>query len=456
MRYTAPSPQKKAPVLDDPPAHVVKREKFEPGRLVANVMHFARVLRAAGLPVGPGKVLEAVRALEVIDLGQRHDFYWTLHAVFVNRRDQRMLFDQAFHIFWRKPDLLDRAMQLLMPQIEMETPEEQGELARRLAEALAPEKQPGQGEPDEETPVELDATLTFSPSEVLQTKDFEQMSADEIAKAKAAIRAMRLPIRAVPTRRFRPEPRGHRVDLRRTLRQSLRGGGAIIDLAHKRRVRRHPPLVILCDISGSMERYSRMLMHFMHAVTNDRDRVHCFVFGTRLTNITRQLRQRDVDVALAKVGDQVADWSGGTRIGHCLHTFNRVWSRRVLGQGALVMLITDGLDRDAGVGLEEEIERLHKSCRRLIWLNPLLRYEGYAPIATGSRAIIEHVDDFRPVHNLESLGQLTAALGQLGPRRQEGVSGWQELARAPAATAPTAPVHRPLRAGPQGEHWRAS
>jgi hypothetical protein len=197
-----------------------------------------------------------------------------------------------------------------------------------------------------------------------------------------------------------------------------------------------------------------MLLHFMHAVTNDRDRVHCFVFGTRLTNITRQLRQRDIDVALAKVGEQVVDWSGGTRIGHCLHDFNQVWSRRVLGQGAVVMLITDGLDRDAGAGLEEEIERLHKSCRRLIWLNPLLRYEGYAPIATGSRAIIAHVDDFRPVHNLESLGQLTAALDHLGSRREEGVSGWQELARPPAP-APTASGHRPLRATPQGEHWRA-
>jgi hypothetical protein len=205
--------------------------------------------------------------------------------------------------------------------------------------------------------------------------------------------------------------------------------------------------VILCDISGSMERYSRMLLHFMHAVTNDRDRVHCFVFGTRLTNISRQLRQRDVDLALAKVGERVLDWSGGTRIGHCLHAFNRVWSRRVLAQGAVVLLITDGLDRDAGAGLEREIERLHKSCRRLIWLNPLLRYEGYAPIATGSRAIIKHVDDFRPVHNLESLAQLTEALGHFGPRREEGISSWRELAHSAAARAePTAPVHRPLRA----------
>jgi uncharacterized protein len=414
--------------LHDAAARAPQREKFTPGRFVANIMHFARVLRAAGLPVGPGKVLDAIRAVDAVGLGNRRDFYWTLHAVFVNRRDQRELFDQAFHIFWRKPDLLERAMQLLLPQIETgETPSE-AELARRLADALGPEKQPGQGEAEEETPVELDATLTFSASEVLQRKDFEQMSADEVTKAKALIRGMRLPIRAVPTRRFKREPRGRRVDLRRTLRQSLRGGGAMIDLARKRRVRRHPPLVILCDISGSMERYSRMLLHFMHAVTNDRDRVHCFVFGTRLTNISRQLRQRDVDLALAKVGDLVQDWSGGTRIGHCLHAFNRIWSRRVLAQGAVVLLITDGLDRDAGAGLEREIERLHKSCRRLIWLNPLLRYEGYAPIATGSRAIIRHVDDFRPVHNMESLAELTDALSDFGPRRQEGISSWRAMA----------------------------
>ena len=432
-----------------------QREKFTPGRFVANIMHFARVLRAAGLPVGPGKVLDAIRAVEATGLGNRRDFYWTLHAVFVNRRDQRELFDQAFHIFWRKPDLLERAMQLLLPQSETGEAPGEGELARRLAEALGPEKQPGEGEAEEETPIELDATLTFSPSEVLQRKDFEQMSAEEIAQAKALIRSMQLPIRALPIRRFRPERRGRRVDLRRTLRQSLRGGGAMIDLARKRRIRRHPPLVILCDISGSMERYSRMLLHFMHAVTNDRDRVHCFVFGTRLTNISRQLRQRDVDVALAKVGEQVQDWSGGTRIGHCLHEFNRVWSRRVLAQGAVVLLITDGLDRDAGAGLEREIERLHKSCRRLIWLNPLLRYEGYAPIATGSRAIIEHVDDFRPVHNLESLAQLTEALDRFGPRREEGISSWRELAHAagPQAEA-SARTHRPLRATRHGQHWR--
>jgi uncharacterized protein with von Willebrand factor type A (vWA) domain len=418
------------------PSASTERRRFEPGRFATNIMHFARALRAAGMPVGPGKVLDAIRAVEAVGIGRRADFYWTLHAVFVNRRDQRELFDQAFHIFWRKPDLLEKAMQLLLPQIEAAEAAPQ-EIARRLAEALAPRQQPGAGETPEDAKetIELDATLTFSAKEILQHKDFEDMSADEVAQAKALIRAMQLPIRSVPTRRFRPDPSGWRVDLRKTLRRSLHGGGAMIDLAKKRRIRRHPPLVILCDISGSMERYSRMLLHFMHAVTNDRDRVHCFVFGTRITNITRQLRQRDVDVALAKVGDAVEDWSGGTRIGHCLHEFNRVWSRRVLAQGAVVLLITDGLDRDAGEGLEREMERLHKSCRRLVWLNPLLRWEGYAPLAAGSRAIIRHVDDFRPVHNLESLAGLTAALARIGPRREEGLTTWQGMAEARASPA---------------------
>jgi len=266
--------------------------------------------------------------------------------------------------------------------------------------------------------------LTFSPREVLQTMDFESMSADEVARAKAAIAAMRLPIMAVPTRRFRRAHRGRRSDLRATMRAALRTGGDMIPLRWKARRRRHPPLVILCDISGSMSRYSRMLLHFMHAITNDRDRVHTFVFGTRLTNITRYLRHKDVDIALDKVADAVVDWAGGTRIGACLHDFNVHWSRRVLGQGAVVLFISDGLDRDNAEGLAAEIERLHKSCRWLIWLNPLLRYEGYQPKSLGAKAIMPHVDDFRTVHNLDSLAQLAAVLSRPATRRHEGVSEW--------------------------------
>jgi hypothetical protein len=403
------------------------------GRFARNVMHFARALRAAGLPVGPGRVIDALKAIETVGLTSRDDLYWTLHAVFVNRRDQRELFDQAFHIFWRDPKLLERMMSLLLPQLEAETPPPpEQEASRRVAEALGPEKQPGRGEAEEEGEepgLELDAVMTWSAREQLQAKDFEQMSAEELEAAKREIKRLKLPIMQVPTRRFRRHPQGRRIDLRRTLRQSLRGGGAGIDLARKRRLRRHPPLVILCDISGSMSRYSRMLLQFMHAITNDRDRVHSFVFGTRLTCITRYLRYKDIDIALEKVGHAVLDWSGGTRIGHCLEDFNRDWSRRVLGQGAVVLLISDGLDRDAGHGLGQQMERLHKSCRRLIWLNPLLRFDAYAPISTGARAMIRHVDDFRTVHNLASLGELTEVLSREGTRRAEGLTEWIAAAR---------------------------
>jgi uncharacterized protein with von Willebrand factor type A (vWA) domain len=214
--------------------------------------------------------------------------------------------------------------------------------------------------------------------------------------------------------------------MRATLRAALRSGGSVIPLQYRKRRRKPPPLVILCDISGSMGRYTRMLLHFMHAITNDRDRVHTFLFGTRLTNVTRYLRNKDIDVAVEKCTGAVEDWSGGTRIGESLADFNRYWSRRVLGQGAVVMLISDGLDRDAGRGLDVEMERLHKSCRRLIWLNPLLRFEGFEPKSQGIRAIMPHVDEFRPVHNLESLTELVEALNRQLIRRQEGMAQWLE------------------------------
>jgi len=389
-------------------------------RLVENLMFFARTLRAAGLPIGPGKVLDAIGAVRTVGLANRDDFYWALHAVLVNRRDQQALFDQAFHVFWRNPRLLERLLAVMLPSVRVDRDKPE-ELSRRLAEALRPDRAAGEGRgaPPEEK-VEIDAVMTYSDREVLQRMDFEKMSAAEIAAAKRAIAAMRLPIMDLPTRRFRPDPRGRRVDMRASLRAALRSSGGI-PLRRRTRRRRHPPLVILCDISGSMSRYSRLALHFMHAVTNDRDRVSTFLFGTRLTNITRYLRHRDIDVALDKVAATVEDWAGGTRIGKCLAEFNARWSRRVLGQGAVVLFISDGLDRDAGTGLAREMERLHKSCRRLIWLNPLLRYGGYEPRSLGARAIVPHVDDFRPVHNLESLADLTRVLSRPGLRRLEGV-----------------------------------
>ena len=394
------------------------------GRLVANLMQFARTLRAAGLPVGPGRVLDALRAVETVGISSREDFYWALHASFVNRRDQHDLFDQAFHIFWRNPKILERMMAMLLPQMRAPAKEEDRmEMSRRLAEALGKENAAGEGEEPAEEEIEFDAALTYSDREQLQTMDFEKMSGDELAKAKRLIAGMRLPIMDVATRRHRPDRNGARIDMRNTLRAALRSADAI-PLRRRAVRRRHPPLVILCDISGSMSRYSRIALHFMHAVTNDRDRVYTFLFGTRLTNITRDLRHRDIDLALENVGKKVQDWSGGTRIGQCLQEFNARWSRRVLGQGAVVLFISDGLDRDGAQGLATEMERLHKSCRRLIWLNPLLRYEGFEPKSQGAKAIMPHVDDFRRVHNLQSLADLTEVLSQPPRRRLEAKSDW--------------------------------
>jgi uncharacterized protein len=407
------------------------------GRLVDNIMHFARVLRAAGLPVGPGKVIDAVRAVAAVGVTDRTAFYWALHAVLVNRRDQRELFDQAFHIFWRNPKILERMMQMVLPAFRTaEADPDAQQASRRIADALSQGEQPGDGAGEErEEEIQLDAVMTYSDTEVLRAMDFEKMSADEVRRARAAIQQMRLPLMQVPTRRFRPSGARARVDLRATLKAALRTGGDVIPLRFKTRRMRTPPLVALCDISGSMSRYSRMLLHFMHTLSNDRDRVHTFLFGTRLTNVTRYLRYKDVDEALEKVSGVVDDWSGGTRIGQCLHDFNRLWSRRVLTQGAVVLLITDGLDRDAGTGLHAEMERLHKSCRRLIWLNPLLRFDGFAPKSLGVRAILPQVDEFRPVHSLESLEQLAVALAGDGGRRGVGMRDWlARLAEVEAGT----------------------
>ncbi len=383
------------------------------GSFAENILHFARTLRRAGLPVGPGRVIEALRAIETADIRRREDFYWTLHAVFVNRRDQREIFDQAFHVFWRNPELLKKMMDMMLPTSFLDSAprEDQKEISRRLSEALAPSPAPSEKDEAQEE-IEINATLTASENELLQSKDFESMSAAEMAEAKSVMATMHLPIKKMKIRRHTIDKNGKNIDMRRSMRASLKTGGASIPLRFKSRATRHPPLVILCDISGSMAQYSRMLLHFVHALSNDRDRVFTFVFGTRLTNITRYMRYRDVDEALGVVGEKVEDWSGGTRIGTTIREFNKFWSRRVLGQGAIVLLISDGLDRDAGEGLGAEMERLHKSCRQLIWLNPLLRYQGFEPRSKGVKAILPHVDQFRTVHNLNSLRDLADALSR--------------------------------------------
>jgi uncharacterized protein with von Willebrand factor type A (vWA) domain len=387
------------------------------GRLAENVVHFVRVLRAAGLPVGPARTLAALEAVDAVGLANREDFRAALAAVLVSRHEQLPVFEQAFDLFWRNPKLLEKLIASLLPTVfgrRGETAPEP-ELPARIAQAMLPPAGSDLPRADDDEIV-LDAAFTMSPREILQRKDFETMTAEELAAVRGMLRNLRLPLPELPTRRTTPATRGHRVDLRATLRRATGAAGRLAPLAWRQRVRRTPPLVVLCDISGSMDRYARMLLHFLHAITNDRDRVHVLLFGTRLTNITRHLKHRDVDVALARVTTAVADWAGGTRIGSCLGEFNRRWSRRLLGQNAVVLLISDGLDAEGGEGLAAQAERLAKSCRRLVWLNPLLRYEGFEARPAGIKAMLPFVDDFLPVHNLESLTGLAAALDRPPPR----------------------------------------
>ena len=380
-----------------------------PGRLSENVAHFVRLLRAAGLPVGPGHTITAARALAAVDITAKQQFYWALHGTLVSRHEHRHIFESAFRLFWRDPFGVDEALAALLSrsQVPVEEPE------RRAPARLAPDSEsarPPRSEATRESSYLVPLRMAFSPDEVLRTRDFEEMTTAETRQAREAMRALELDLRHVPARRYRPDPRGGLIDLRRTLRTALRTGGDPVPLQRRSMATRRPVLVTLCDISGSMEAYSRILLHFFHALTNAADRVHTFLFGTRLTNITRLLRDRDVDRALDRVGATVTDWYGGTRIGAALGAFNLQWSRRLLAQGAVVLLVTDGLDREGGTGIRRQARRLRKSCRRLIWLNPLLRYSDFAPRAAGIRALLPEVDELRPVHNLDSLAQLADTL----------------------------------------------
>ena len=396
------------------------------GRLAENIVYFARALRAAGIPVGPGAVLDALAAVRTAGVGTREDFYWTLHSVFVNRHEHTILFDQAFRIFFKRRGYLEQLLGMTLPQVPGTEPEKPKAGSQRVQEALFS----GLNEQlkQEVRELDIDMRLTVSDQELLQKKDFAQMSAAEIATAKAAIKRLMLPLDEVKSRRLVPDRRGQIVDMRRTLRASMKGGGAFIDLKYLGPKTKIPPLVALLDISGSMTDYTRVFLHFLHAVTDARKRVHSFLFGTRLSNVTRSLKAKDPDEALAACSAQVLDWSGGTRIATSLHIFNKLWARRVLTQGAIVLLITDGLERDPDDKLAFEIDRLHRSCRRLIWLNPLLRYEGFEAKAKGVQAMLPHVDEFRPVHNLDSLTDLVRSLSARGARSQEGQAWLRKVA----------------------------
>jgi uncharacterized protein len=410
------------------------------GKLVQNITHFARALRKAGLPLGTGRLADAIRAVQIAGFTERDDFYWTLHACFVSRPEHRLLFDQMFRLYWRDPKFLDHMMALITPMMRgLQDDRRANPAEKRAAEALLD----GVDRPvpdlpqDQDAIIEIDASQTMSETERLRILDFEQMSTADMAAARRMLARLRLPIKPLISRRTEHLP-GPLPDWRGTMRRSLRHGGQISALVTRRHRTRMPNLVVLCDISGSMAQYSRAVLQFVHAVANAHGQgwaqVHAFTFGTRLTNITRHLSTRDVDAALAAAGSHAQDWSGGTRIGACLTDFNRDWSRRVLGQGAIVLLITDGLDRDPAAGLGPAMERLALSARSVIWLNPLLRWDGFAPRAKGIALMLPHVTSFRAGHNIAALEALGDAISRPDDAGQKA-----RLMRLLADGAPSVP-----------------
>ncbi len=386
------------------------------GRLVDNIVHFARALRKAGVRVGSGQVETAIRAVEATGFSERVDFYHTLRATLITRATDLQIFHQVFAMFWRDPEFLDAMMYMLSPELTDDAePAKSPNADRRAREALGdgapPKKEP---KPREEI-VEY-AAFTWSDAEVLSSKDFEQMSTGELTEAQEALRLLTLPVKPMKTRRFRPTPSGLRPDARTTLRSAMRRAGEIDRITHKSPLQRPPDLVALCDISGSMAVYSRILLRYLHALAHARVRswgkLHAFTFGTQLTNITRSLDLGDPDAALSAVGHEAQDWEGGTQIGTAIEAFNKRWSRRVLSRGAIVLLITDGLERGDLELLQREVARLRRSARHVIWLNPLLRWDGFEPRASGVKILHDQTDTACACHSLDSLKELSQVLSQ--------------------------------------------
>jgi uncharacterized protein with von Willebrand factor type A (vWA) domain len=387
-------------------------DKNGSGQFLHNLLVFGRLLRRLGLDVNPGRMIDLVQALDLIEIGRKEDFYHTTRSLLVHKREDIPLFDQAFELFWRKP--VEEWADLDLSSLIKQKPDGPQFVPPPLQQAEEKhQKVADSGVPDLEQRIVVEITKTYSDREVLWKKDFADLSYEEIESVKNMMRQLTLRLGERRTRRKRPG-NGHSIDLRRTLRKSYSYGGEVLTWARREPKFKPRPLVVIADISGSMERYTRLLLHFIYGLAQSLHQpVEAFVFGTRLTRITRQLRNRDIDQALKEVSQAVQDWAGGTRTGESLKDFNFNWGRRVLGHGAVVLIISDGWDRGDVDVLEREMARLQRSCYRLVWLNPLLGSPTYEPLTRGMQTALPYTDSFLPVHNLASLEDLARHLSAL-------------------------------------------
>lgn len=386
---------------------------YQGGHFLHNLLLFSRVCKALGMNLSPGRVIEVSQALEHIQIGYKTDFYYTLRCLMVTRQRDLELFDYAFELFWKRP--LEGQSTLVIDSMGEKPQKRKPDFLPPMAlDADDEEKNPLSA--DEET--QLAIVLTYSQENILRHKDFADMTDEELSMAKSMIERLPKSLGERKSRRYQVG-KGRLMDVRKTFRRNMRYGGEIFDLPTRTVKLKPRPVVLICDISGSMERYTRILLHFMHTLANHLYQVESFVFSTRLSRVTHQIRHKSVDRALHEVGYHVNTWGGGTKTGDALQQFNYRWSRRVLGRGAVVLLITDGWDRGEPDLLIHEMERLQKSCHRLIWLNPLLGGAQYAPLTRGAQAMLPYADDFLPVRNLANLEMIVKELQKLNWKRPE-------------------------------------
>ena len=419
-------------------------------RLLFRLTEFGRILWEVGINVGPGQMLDLAETLSYVDLTSKEEFYDTLKCCLLTKHEQEPVFNQMFEYYWFVRDKPDKKKddkkgaakrqqrQLRLPPSErkrlaehMNSAEQKKEGATELRQN---NKRRAQDDEQREDDMGNPQGTAYTAIEYLRKKDFENFTWEEVQEAKKLMAEMRWHLGMRPTRRKAPAKKGSYPDMRRIVRRNLKYGAELIELTWRKTKIKPRPLVIICDISGSMSLYSRLLLHFVHTISNGLMNVEAFVFGTRLTRITRQLKRRDVDDAVRDVSKSVQDWSGGTRIGDALHFFNHFWARRVLGRGAVVLIISDGWDRGESDVLSVEMDRLQHSCHRLIWLNPLLGSPDYRPLTIGMKTALPFIDNFLPVHNLDSLislGNLLSSIDDSRPERspaarRKAVEAWSK------------------------------
>ena len=400
-----------------------KKSEFIP-KLDKNVIFFARLLRASGISLSSDSILEAIESIKLVGVENKKSFFYALQTCLIKRPEDMKIFAQAFSLFWQNPKFRDRIRELLLPQTRMQgAEEEKEELAKRIQDTLSTPENSKSRVVEEETLL-IDTSGTASDNQLFKDKDFEMMSKDELQMASQSIKELLIKIPRRPFRRSENSSLGKQVSTRESLREAKRNFGSVLPkLVKKKEVSR--PVIVLLDISGSMENYSRMMIHFVHNLMQRHKKVHAFLFGTKLTNISFHIKNRDIDVALKEISKATNDWAGGTRIRDSIFTFNKKWVRRVSSSNSIVFLITDGLDRDHRTDLFNQMERLQKSCYKLVWLNPLLRFKDFLPKSISIKRILLNVDAFLPIHSIESMQNLTSLISKNLEKEHSNTFSWQ-------------------------------